>query len=79
MTGTRRDGSDRLVAVLDDSPRVSPARGGLRSMLDDREMSERVWAWALRDVVRSAAGGDEDVDWRVRPSGARVVTLGGLR
>jgi len=79
VTSTRRDDMDRLVAVLDDSPRVSPARGGLRSMLEDRTTTETVWAWALRDVVRSAAGGDEDVDWRVRPTGARVVTLGGLR
>jgi len=68
-----------LVGVLDDSPRQSLARGGPRSMLPDRMATVPVQVWALRDVVRSADGGDLDVDWRVRPTGARVVTLGGGR
>ncbi len=71
VVSTRRPDS-RLEAVLDDSPRRRAA-----SFLSDFAGTQRVYAWALRDIVRSDDGGAQGVDWRVRPTGAKVITFGG--
>jgi hypothetical protein len=48
-------------------------------MLDDLTGASRtaVWAWALRPIVRGENGGDVDTEWRVRPTNAERITLGG--
>jgi hypothetical protein len=73
--------SNLLQAVINDAPRTSPPRGGPRAMLDVLDGTERatVWAWALRPVVRSDEGGDVETEWRVRPTGSQVITLGGAQ
>lgn len=72
---SRRNATTGLLeGVLEESPRNH--RG--RSFLEDRAgPPEPVYVWALRPIVRSDDGGDQSVDWRVRPTGARVITFGG--
>ena len=73
------ENSNLLQAVIDDAPRTSSPRGGPRAMLDDLTGASRtaVWAWALRPIVRGENGGDVDTEWRVRPTNAERITLGG--
>ncbi len=73
---TRRDtGTGMLEGVLS----APPYREGFEPMLEDFDSTQTVWAWAMRDVVRSAPGAPLDVDWRIRPTGARVITFGANR
>jgi hypothetical protein len=48
-------------------------------MLPDIDSTVDIWAWALRPIVRGERGGDRDTEWRVRPTGAQTVTLGGAQ
>lgn len=75
---TRRDSTDRFQGVLEDSPRISPPRGGGRSILPrtDGTATQRVHVWAMRPLITSDPGADQSVEWRVRPTGAEVITLG---
>jgi len=77
----QNDATGRRQGVLTDSPRVSPPRGGPRSMLQNQDGSTtvNVWAWALRPIIQGERGGDQNSQWRVRPTGARVITLGGAQ
>jgi len=70
------NGSDgRLEGVLS----APPYREGFQFMLENLEETQTVWAWAMRDVVTSDLGADQNVEWRVRPTGARVITFGANR
>lgn len=70
---TRRDTGGQLIGVLS----ATPFQDGFEPIIENLASSERVWAWAMRDVVRSESGGDQNVDWRVRPTGARIIRFGG--
>jgi len=45
----------------------------------DGSTTVNVWAWALRPIIQGERGGDQNSQWRVRPTGARVITLGGAQ
>ena len=77
----RDDNTGQLKGVLGDSPRISPPRGGGRSILSstDGSATELVNAWVMRPIIVSDPGGDESVEWRARPTGTEVITLGGTR
>jgi len=75
LTTRRNNTVNKLEGVLS----APPYREGFDPMLEDLESEQVVWAWVMRDVVRSAAGAPLDIDWRIRPTGARVITFGADR